>query len=166
MARMSSIVELLDLRAPRARCGSRRRSAGTECALPAWPPGRSARSPWLPARELDASMREAGRARTAITSLWSPKIDSACVASVRAGDVEDRRRQLAGDLVHVGDHQQQALRRREGRRQRAGLQRAVHARRRRRLRSASRRPWGWCPRCSVFPWRTTRPTTRPWWRRG
>jgi hypothetical protein len=30
--------------------------------------------------------------------------------------------QLAGDLVHVRDHQQQALRRRERRRQRAGLQ--------------------------------------------
>ena len=42
------------------------------------------------------------------------------------GDVEDRRRQLAGDLEHVRDHQQQTLRRREGRRQRAGLQRAVH----------------------------------------
>ena len=40
-------------------------------------------------------------------------------------DVHDERRQLAGDLVHVGDHQQQALRRGERRRQRAGLQRAV-----------------------------------------
>jgi hypothetical protein len=34
--------------------------------------------------------------------------------------------QLAGDLVHVGDHQQQTLAGGEGRRQRAGLQRAVH----------------------------------------
>ena len=42
------------------------------------------------------------------------------------GDVKDRRGQLAGDLVHVGDHQQQALRRRERRRQRPGLQGAVH----------------------------------------
>ena len=41
------------------------------------------------------------------------------------GDVDDRRRQLAGDLEHVRDHQQQALRRRERRRQRALLQRAV-----------------------------------------
>ena len=41
-------------------------------------------------------------------------------------DVEDRRGQLAGDLEHVGQHQHQALRGREGRRQRARLQRAVH----------------------------------------
>ena len=41
------------------------------------------------------------------------------------GDVEHRRRQLAGDLVHVRDHQQQALRGGEGRRQCAALQRAV-----------------------------------------
>ena len=40
-------------------------------------------------------------------------------------DVEHRRGQLAGDLVHVGDHQQQALRRGEGGGQRPGLQRAV-----------------------------------------
>ena len=44
--------------------------------------------------------------------------------------VEDGRRQLAGDLVHVGDHQQQALRRREGRGQGAGLQGAMHCARR------------------------------------
>ena len=42
------------------------------------------------------------------------------------GDVEDGRRQFAGDLVHVRDHQQQALRGREGGRQRAGLQRAMY----------------------------------------
>ena len=41
------------------------------------------------------------------------------------GDVDHGRRQLAGDLEHVRDHQQQALRRGEGRRQRALLQRAV-----------------------------------------
>ena len=40
-------------------------------------------------------------------------------------DVKHRRRQFAGDLVHVRDHQQQALRRRERRAERAGLQRAV-----------------------------------------
>ena len=60
--------------------------------------------------------------RAAITSLWSPKIDSACVATVRAETWNTRRGQLAGDLEHVGDHQQQALRRREGGGQRAGLQ--------------------------------------------
>ena len=35
-------------------------------------------------------------------------------------------RQLAGDLVHVGDHEQQSLRSRKSRGQRAGLQRAMH----------------------------------------
>ena len=42
------------------------------------------------------------------------------------GDVEHRRGELPGDLVHVGDHEQQALRRRVGRAERAALQRAVH----------------------------------------
>ena len=42
------------------------------------------------------------------------------------GHVDHRRRQLAGDLVEVGDHQQQPLRRGERRRQGAGLQGAVH----------------------------------------
>jgi hypothetical protein len=41
-------------------------------------------------------------------------------------DVHAERRQLTGDLVHVGDHQEQALRRREGGREGAPLQRAVH----------------------------------------
>jgi hypothetical protein len=44
----------------------------------------------------------------------------------KGGDVDDGRRQLPCDLVHVGDHQQQALGRRERRRQGPGLQRAVH----------------------------------------
>ena len=45
----------------------------------------------------------------------------------RAGrHVEHARQAFAGDLVHVGDHEEQALRRREGRRQRAGGERAVH----------------------------------------
>jgi hypothetical protein len=42
------------------------------------------------------------------------------------GDVHDERRQLPGDLEHVREHQQEALRRREGGRERAGLKRAVH----------------------------------------
>ncbi len=41
------------------------------------------------------------------------------------GDVDHGRRELAGDLVHVGDHQQEALRRRERRAQRAGLESPV-----------------------------------------
>ena len=49
------------------------------------------------------------------------------MVSQRTGaHVEDAGQQLAGDLVHVRDHQQQALRRGERRGERAGLQRAVH----------------------------------------
>jgi len=40
--------------------------------------------------------------------------------------VEHAGQQLAGNLVHIGNHQQQALRGREGRGQGTGLQRAVH----------------------------------------
>ena len=64
--------------------------------------------------------------RTAITSLWSPKMESAWVATARGRTWNDRRGQLARDLEHVGDHQQQALRGGEGGGQGAGLQRAVH----------------------------------------
>ena len=49
-------------------------------------------------------------------------------------DVHREGSQLSRDLEHVGDHQEQALRRREGRRQGAGLQRAVHRSRGARLR--------------------------------
>ena len=41
--------------------------------------------------------------------------------------IDDGRRQFAGDLVHVRDHQQQTLRRGEGRGQRAALQGAVQS---------------------------------------
>jgi hypothetical protein len=44
--------------------------------------------------------------------------------------MERRRCQFARNLVHIGDHQQQTLRRRERGRQRAGLQRSVHRSRR------------------------------------
>jgi hypothetical protein len=44
--------------------------------------------------------------------------------------VQHRRSQLAGDLVHVRDHQEQALRGGERRRQRPALQRAVQRPRR------------------------------------
>ncbi len=40
--------------------------------------------------------------------------------------VHRERRELSRDLEHAGDHQEQPLRRGEGRRQGAGLQRAVH----------------------------------------
>ena len=49
-------------------------------------------------------------------------------------DVEHAREPLAGDLVHVRNHQQQPLRRRERRRQRARRERAVDRARRPRLR--------------------------------
>ena len=42
------------------------------------------------------------------------------------GDVDDAGGEFARDLVHVGDHQHEPLRRGEGGRQRAALQRAVH----------------------------------------
>jgi len=41
-------------------------------------------------------------------------------------DVHGERRELAGDLVEIRDHQQQALRRSERRGQRSRLQRPVH----------------------------------------
>ena len=45
----------------------------------------------------------------------------------RAGrHVDDRRCQLAGDLEHVRDHQEESLGRRERRRQRAHLEGAVY----------------------------------------
>ena len=42
------------------------------------------------------------------------------------GDIEDRAGQFAGNLVHVRDHQQQALRRGEGGGERSGLECAVY----------------------------------------
>ena len=61
-----------------------------------------------------------------MTSWWSPKIERACAATERAATWKTVLVSSPGDLVHVRDHQQEALRRREGRRQGAGLQRAVH----------------------------------------
>ena len=45
-------------------------------------------------------------------------------------DMKDRRRQLACNLEHVRDHQQQPLARRKRRRERAALQGTVHCARR------------------------------------
>ena len=47
--------------------------------------------------------------RAAITSLWSPKIDSGVRRHGPGGDVDHRRRELAGELEHVGQHQEKAL---------------------------------------------------------
>ena len=43
-----------------------------------------------------------------------------------SGHVEDGRAEFAGDLVHVRDHEEETLRRREGRRERARRESAVH----------------------------------------
>ena len=64
--------------------------------------------------------------RQAMTSEWSPKMFSAWVATVRADTWNTAGQLLAGDLVHVGDHQQQALGGGVGGGQGAGGQRAVH----------------------------------------
>ena len=42
------------------------------------------------------------------------------------GNMDNARQQLAGDFIHIGDHQQQSLRRRIGGGQRTGCQSAVH----------------------------------------
>ena len=68
--------------------------------------------------------------RQAITSLWSPKIERAWVAMVRAVTWKTVGGEFPGDLEHVGDHQQQALGGREGGRQGPGLQRPVDGPRR------------------------------------
>ena len=68
--------------------------------------------------------REAGGARGHHVAVVAE--DGERLRGERAGGhVEDRRRQLAGDLVHVGDHQQEPLRRGEGRRQRSRRERPV-----------------------------------------
>ena len=65
--------------------------------------------------------RHAGRHDVAVIAE-----DRECVRGQGASrHVHDRRRLFAGDLEHVGDHEQQALRRGEGRREGALLQRAV-----------------------------------------
>ena len=59
-------------------------------------------------------------------SEWSPKMDSAWLASARAETVDDAGQQLTSDFIHVGDHQQKALRSGVGGGQSTGRQRAVH----------------------------------------
>ena len=51
---------------------------------------------------------------------------SAWEATVRAETWNTRRQQLAGDLIHIRDHQQKTLRSGISRRQSAGGQRAVN----------------------------------------
>jgi hypothetical protein len=73
--------------------------------------------------------REPGRARrhdVAVVAEDRQTLGRECAG----GDVNDRRRQLSGDLVHVRDHEEQALRRRERRRERAAEERPVDRARR------------------------------------
>ena len=64
--------------------------------------------------------------RQAMTSEWSPKMFSAWVDTVRAETWNTAGSCSAGDLVHIGDHQQQTLRGGVGGGQRTGAQRAVN----------------------------------------
>ena len=108
----------------RATCGTRRRSAGTARATRASRRARRARGPAPPAPIDDAEHREPGAAHGHHVAVVAE--DRQRVRRERPRrDVDHGRRQLAGDLEHVRDHQQQALRRGERRRQRAGLERAV-----------------------------------------
>ena len=71
------------------------------------------------------SMAEAGLAHGHHVAVVAE--DRQGVGGQRPGrDVEDGRGQLTGDLEHVGDHQQEALGRGEGRGQGAGLESTVN----------------------------------------
>src|ERR1019366_3556522 len=81
-----------------------------------------------PSKKCTKGTRDRSVAACAISAAscasWTEPDDNRAKPVVR-GDMEYRRRELAGDLEHVRDHQQQTLRRREGCRQRAGLKRPV-----------------------------------------
>ena len=110
----------------RARCGSRRRSAGTARAPPASRRARRRRSPGPPAGAARTAW-PCRSARQAITSPWSPKIESACVARLRARRRADRtataRRRSRYRLGIISNRPCEAV---NVRGQRAGLQRAMH----------------------------------------
>ena len=74
--------------------------------------------------ELEASMPKPV-ARAAITSLMVAENGKRLRGQRARRNVEDRGGEFAGDLEHIGDHQQQALRGREGGSERAGLQCAM-----------------------------------------
>jgi hypothetical protein len=137
-----------DVRNPSKKC----RNGTRERSVAAWPTSAMSCASCTDAE--DSSAKPV--CRQAITSEWSPKIESACVAIVRAATWMHERRELARDLVEVRHHQQQALRRRERRRERP----AVSAPWRfppPRLPTASRRRRARRPRGS----RPLRPPTRP-----
>ncbi len=104
--------------------------------------------------------------RQAITSEWSPKIESACVASVRAATCMLKAVSSPAILYRFGIIKQQALRGGEGRRQGPGLQGAVHGPGRAglglQLLDARHLP----PQVALAPPRTTRRRTPPSRRRA
>ncbi len=77
------------------------------------------------------------------------------------GDVEDARQLLARDLVHVRDHQEQALRSRVGGGQSAGAQRAVNGTGGAASDSISTTLTG-VPKMFLRPWAPTGRHGRPW----
>ena len=83
MARRSSSSSTARSCRLRARCGSRQRNAGTECATRSVAACAISAKSMASCTEFEHSMAKPV-ARAAITSLWSPKIDSACAASERA----------------------------------------------------------------------------------
>ena len=96
--------------------------------------------------ELEASMREAGRAGGHHVAVVAENRER--LRGQRPGrDVEHRGGQFARDLVHVGDHQQQALRCGEGGGERTGLQRAVQRAGRAAFALHLDHGWHACPRC-------------------
>ena len=125
---MSSSIVLIscDVRNPSKKC----RNGTRDRSVAAW--ATSAKS-CASCTELDASIANPVD-RAAITSLWSPKIDKRVRRDGAGGDVDHGGRELAGDLEHVRQHQQQALRGGERGRHRTGLERAVERARGARLR--------------------------------
>ena len=149
MTRRSS-SESASILPPRGRCGSRRRSAGTARALERGGVGDQRRSRAPPAPSCRGQHREAGLAAGHHVRVVAE--DRQRVRGERArGDVHAEGRQLARDLVHVRDHQEQALRRGERRGQRPGLERAVDGAGRARPRTASRSRRGTAPQRFRLP---------------
>ncbi len=107
MGSPEAVEEMQDRNAP-SQCRGRRNDSHVVCFL----------------HRIGRQQREAGAARRHHVGVVTE--DRKRVRRDRAGgNVEDRRRQLAGDLVHVGNHQQKTLRCRKRRRQRPRLQGAM-----------------------------------------
>ena len=111
IARMSSSVSCsilatsCEVRKPSKKCtNGTRASSVAACAI-------SAKS-MTSCTELEASMRESGGPRGHHVAVIAENGERLAGQRPR-GDVENGRGQLARDLVHVRDHEQQALRRRE-----------------------------------------------------